>query len=87
MSETNVNVAFPGLPTVLAIIFIVLKLTGYVTWSWWWVTSPLWIPPALFFGIIFAFLAFSFIILILFIIGLVVYSIINAIIKNKEKDS
>jgi len=19
-----------------------LKLTGYITWSWWWVTAPLW---------------------------------------------
>jgi hypothetical protein len=21
-----------------------LKLTGHITWSWWWVTAPLWIP-------------------------------------------
>ena len=24
--------------------FIVLKLTGVIDWSWWWVLSPLWIP-------------------------------------------
>jgi len=23
--------------------FLVLKLTEYITWSWWWITSPLWI--------------------------------------------
>lgn len=32
-----------GLFTVLFIVFLILKLTGYITWSWWWVTSPLWI--------------------------------------------
>jgi len=25
------------------ITFIALKLAGVVTWSWWWVLSPLWI--------------------------------------------
>jgi hypothetical protein len=25
------------------IVFLVLKLTGVVDWSWWWVTSPLWL--------------------------------------------
>ncbi|NLO28294.1 MAG: hypothetical protein GX113_08990 [Actinobacteria bacterium] len=24
-------------------VFLVLKLTGVVDWSWWWVTSPLWL--------------------------------------------
>jgi len=32
---------------VLFIVFMVLKLTGNIDWSWWWVTSPLWIPIAL----------------------------------------
>lgn len=36
-----------GLGTVLFIVFLVLKLTGTINWSWWWVTSPLWIPLAL----------------------------------------
>lgn len=26
------------------VVFLVLKLTGVIGWSWWWVTSPLWIP-------------------------------------------
>lgn len=36
-----------GLGTVLFLIFLVLKLVGVITWSWWWVTSPLWISVAL----------------------------------------
>ena len=35
-----------GLGTVLFLIFLVLKLVGVITWSWWWVTSPLWISVA-----------------------------------------
>ena len=33
-----------GLGTILFLIFLVLKLTNNIDWSWWWVTSPLWIP-------------------------------------------
>jgi hypothetical protein len=36
-----------GFGTVLFLVFLVLKLTGNIDWSWWWVTSPLWIPLAL----------------------------------------
>ena len=32
-----------GIATVLFLIFLVLKLTKMITWSWWWVFSPLWI--------------------------------------------
>lgn len=28
----------------LTILFIALKLIGIITWSWWWVLSPLWLP-------------------------------------------
>lgn len=31
-----------GLPVLLFLIFLVLKLTGHIDWSWWWVTAPLW---------------------------------------------
>ena len=36
-----------GFGTVLFLVFLVLKLTGNIDWSWWWVTSPIWIPLAL----------------------------------------
>lgn len=38
------GIGFLGL---LALIFITLKLTGVIAWSWLWVLAPLWIPTAL----------------------------------------
>lgn len=32
---------------ILTIVFITLKLTGFITWSWLWVFSPLWFPPVI----------------------------------------
>ena len=31
------------LPDLLLVLFIGLKLAGFITWSWLWVLSPLWI--------------------------------------------
>lgn len=36
----------------LTLLFVALKLTGYVDWSWWWVLSPLWLTAVLFVAII-----------------------------------
>ena len=36
-----------GLGGLLFVVFLVLKLCGTITWSWWWVTAPLWIPAGL----------------------------------------
>lgn len=36
-----------GFADLLTIIFIALKLCGIITWSWWWVLSPLWISAIL----------------------------------------
>lgn len=36
-----------SLGTILFIVFLILKLTETIDWSWWWVTAPLWIPVAL----------------------------------------
>jgi hypothetical protein len=33
--------------TLLFVVFLILKLTNTITWSWWWVTLPVWIGPAL----------------------------------------
>jgi len=35
------GISFFGL---LTILFVGLKLTHYIDWSWWWILSPLWIP-------------------------------------------
>ncbi len=37
------GIGFVGL---LGILFIALKLTGYIHWSWWWVLAPIWISWA-----------------------------------------
>ena len=48
MSENNKNTVLGGGLTFLQalfLVFLVLKLTGktvVATWSWWWVTAPLW---------------------------------------------
>lgn len=52
-----------GLTGVLFIVFLVLKLTGNITWSWLWVLSPIWIPIAIFIG-------FSLIFILIFIVAI-----------------
>lgn len=32
-----------SLPAALFIVFLVLKLTGVIAWSWWWVFTPLFV--------------------------------------------
>jgi Flp pilus assembly protein TadB len=32
-----------GLGGVLFVVFLVLKLTHVIDWSWWWITAPLWV--------------------------------------------
>ena len=41
-----------GFCGILTIVFIVLKLTGNIAWSWWWVLSPIWISILLTIGIL-----------------------------------
>lgn len=42
-NTSNVSSGGIGFTGVLTIVFIVLKLLGKITWSWWWVLSPIWI--------------------------------------------
>lgn len=35
-----------SIPLILGLIFIVLKLTDNIDWSWWWVLSPFWISAS-----------------------------------------
>jgi sterol desaturase/sphingolipid hydroxylase (fatty acid hydroxylase superfamily) len=56
--KTEIRTGSIGFFGLLAIVFITLKLTGYITWSWWWVLAPLWAPLPVFlciFAIIFLF--------------------------------
>jgi hypothetical protein len=51
-----------GLPGLLTVLFVGLKLTNVISWSWWWVLSPIWISALI--G-----LAFVFILLIAVIVA------------------
>jgi len=47
MNDKKATTGGLGIGTILFLIFLTLKLAevGPVAkWSWWWVTSPLWIP-------------------------------------------
>ena len=50
-SKVNWNATPVGM---LGVLFVGLKLTGHIDWSWWWVTAPFWGLPA----IVFTFLIF-----------------------------
>ncbi len=66
-ASTSTGLGFGGL---LTIAFVVLKLTGVIAWSWWWVLAPAWIP----FGLA----------LIWVIIWLIV--VIRATIRSRKRD-
>ncbi|WP_395060051.1 hypothetical protein [Flavobacterium sp.] len=60
MSKESTQSGGIGFLGVLAIVFIVLKLTKYIDWSWWWVLSPVTIP-------------LGFVITLLLIIGIITF--------------
>lgn len=60
MKEKNSSSGI-GFTSLLTIVFIVLKLTNVINWSWWWVLSPIWIDIVL---------------AIIIIVGLVIYEVI-----------
>ena len=55
-SEKKVSVQITGIVNVIVFLaFFLAKIFDKIDWSWWWVFSPLWIPLALFFGILIVF--------------------------------
>ena len=62
MSNNKQTASFPIL-SIMFLIFMTLKLTHVIDWSWWWVTAPLWGGFALIFTI--------------FIIALPIYALIQ----------
>lgn len=52
-SSSSSGIGFTGL---LTIVFIVLRLTGVIHWSWWWVLAPIWISTIIFVGFLLFFL-------------------------------
>lgn len=59
MSNTpqTVSVSIAPTSTLLGLLFIALKLTGYINWSWFYVTLPFWAPFAIFIGLVVLFVA------------------------------
>jgi len=57
----------------LFLVFLILKLTGVIDWSWWWVTSPLWLPVAAVVGGL----------LLLAVVGLTIYQAVTRIGKKR----
>ena len=47
VKNNSANSGGIGLLGVLGVAFVVLKLTGAIDWSWWWVTAPFWAGPVL----------------------------------------
>lgn len=54
MGNNTNNLA--GIVGLLGVVFVTLKLTGVINWSWLWVTAPFWMPLGL--GLSFALIAF-----------------------------
>lgn len=48
-----------GILSLLGLLFIGLKLTGYINWSWWWVLAPFWGGFALVIGLFLVVIAIS----------------------------
>ena len=71
--EKNVNVQGWPIASILTIVFVVLKLTGVITWSWWWVLSPLWISFVL--------------VILLFLIGFWIFAIADRRRRGYKKFS
>ena len=46
MNNNKVVVRTP-ICMILFIVFLILKLTNVINWSWWWITAPLWIPVSI----------------------------------------
>lgn len=63
-----------GLGGILLVVFIVLKLTNLIDWSWWWVLSPMWIGLLMIVVVVF-----------LVVLGLVVGGSIKKMLKDNRK--
>lgn len=40
----NQNAGGISFAALIGLVFVVLKLCKVISWSWWWVTAPFWIP-------------------------------------------
>ena len=59
MSKTSSSSGGIGVFGLLGVAFVVLKLTGYIDWSWWYVTLPFWGGAAVVLGVMLIALLFA----------------------------
>lgn len=72
MSNSNSSSVFTGgidVVGVLGVVFVVLKLTGLIDWSWWLVTLPFWV---------------GFVIVLVVFIFAFIFSILRILKKSKK---
>lgn len=46
-TKASLEIKMPGGLLLLGLVFLVLKLTGQIAWSWIWVLAPFWLPLGL----------------------------------------
>ncbi len=63
--EQQITAVNSSILTIMFVVFLVLKLTGNINWSWWWVTSPLWLPIVSIIGLIALIMVVAILIIIL----------------------
>ncbi len=63
-----------SLPLLLFFVFLVLKLAGAIDWSWWWVTSPLWLPVVVVVGGL----------VLAAVLGVSVYKIVGKVLRKQR---
>lgn len=68
--------------SLLGVAFVIMKLLGCITWSWWWVLAPFWIPLCM--------------VLVIFFVAILFLSILaicekkaskKEVVTEKEKES
>jgi len=59
----------------LFLVFLILKLAHVIEWSWWWVTSPLWLPVALTLGAL----------LLVTLLGVTGYKVVTSIGRRRRE--
>ena len=59
MSKESSSSGGIGVFGLLGVAFVVLKLTGYIDWSWWYVTLPFWGGVAFVLGVLLIALLFA----------------------------
>lgn len=75
-NRTVLTILGLGIPFILTLVFLILKLMGVISWSWLWIFFPILLPSTLYFC--------SFFLLFLFLITL---SIVVGSVRRDLRDN